>query len=137
MSISQFSNYAELAVLNWMLTSTPMSGANARPTAWYIALCLTTPTTAGGGIVEPIGSGYARQTITFSSSTGNPASCTNSNLLVFAASGGDWGTVVYTVLYDALTVGRVWGFGPLQTPTLIQTGNTLQFPAGSLAVNLT
>jgi hypothetical protein len=137
MSISQFSNYAELAMLNWMLTSTPMSGANARPVAWFLGLSLTTPTTSAGGIIEPAGSGYSRQSITFSSSTGNPAQCTNSNALVFAASGGDWGTVVYSILYDALTVGHVWAMGPLQTPTVIQTGNNLTFQSGSLAVNLT
>jgi len=135
-SISQLSNYAQLAVLNWALTTIPMTGSNARPTTWYLGLSLTTPTTSAGGVTEPVGNGYARQAITFSPASGNPGQCTNTALLGFTASGGDWGTVVYGLVYDGLTLGNCWAMGPLLNPKLLQNGDTLQFQPSALAVGI-
>jgi hypothetical protein len=137
MAVSQLSNYGELAVINWAFTTTPMSGPNTRPTAWYLGLSTTTPTSSAGGITEPVGNGYARQPITFSAASGNPAQTSNNGLLQFTASGGDFGTIVYGIVYDNPTLGNCWAMGPLLNPKLIQNGDTLQFQSGSLAISLT
>ena len=133
-TISQLTNYAQLAALNWTFTTTPMTGPNARPTTWFVALSTTQPTSSGGSVTEPVGNGYARQSCTFGASSGNPGQCVNTNLLQFTASGGDWGTVVYALVYDALTLGNAWAMGPLANSKLIQSGDSLQFQISQLAV---
>jgi hypothetical protein len=134
-SLSQFSNYAELAVMNWSFTTSPMTGPNVRPTAWYVGLSTTAPTSTGG-ITEPSGNGYARQSVTFSQSSGNPAICTNFQLLQFTANGGDWGTVLYGLVFDSLTLGNCWCFGPLANPKAVGDGDTVQFQPSTLAVGI-
>lgn len=135
-NISQFSNFGELAVLNWAYSTTPMTGPNTRPTTWFLGLSTTVPTSTGGSVTEPVGNGYSRKSITFSPPAGNPAQCSNTALLQFTASGGDWGTVVYGLIYDGLTLGNMWSFGPLLNPKLIQNGDTLQFQPSALAVGI-
>ena len=136
-ALSQLSNYAELAVCNWLFTTIPMTGLdNSRPTAWFLGLSLTVPTSSVGGVTEPVGNGYSRQSITFGPSSGNPAQCTNTGLLQFTASGGDWGTIVYGLIWDGLTLGHCWAMGPLQNQKIIQSGDTLQFQPSALAVSV-
>jgi hypothetical protein len=134
-SLSQFSNYAELAVMNWTFTTSPMTGTNVRPTAWFLGLSTSVPTSTGG-ITEPPGNGYSRKSVTFSQSGGNPALCTNFELLEFTASGGDWGTILYALVFDALTLGHCWCFGPLASPKVIDSGDTIRFQPSSLAVGI-
>ena len=136
MAISQFSNFVELAILNWTYTTTPMTGPNARPTTWFLGLSTTQPTSIGGSIGEPVGSGYSRKGINFSPASGNPGQCTNIAQINFSASGGDWGTILYGLIYDGLTGGNLWAMGPLANPKLIQNGDTLQFSPSALAVGL-
>jgi hypothetical protein len=134
-NISQFSNYGELAVLNWAFTTAPMTGS--RPTTWYFGLSTTIPTSTAGGVIEPSGSnGYSRKSITFSSASGNPGQVSNTAQINFTASGGDWGTIVYGLIYDLLTGGNCWAMGPLTNPKLVQNADTLQFQVSSLAVGL-
>lgn len=135
-NISQFSNYGELAVLNWAYTTTPMTGPNLRPTTWFLALSTTVPTTIADNVTEPAGNGYSRKSVTFGPPSGNPGRAANTVLLQFTASGGDWGTVVYGLIYDGLTLGHCWSMGPLANPKLIQNGDTLQFQPSSLAVGV-
>ena len=132
---SQFTNFAELAVMNWTFTTTAMTGSNTRPTAWYIGLSTSVPTSIGN-ITEPIGNGYSRKPVTFSQSGGNPATSTNFELLQFTASGGDWGTVLYGLVYDALTAGNCWCYGPLASPKVIDNGDTIQLQPAAFAVGI-
>ena len=136
-TLSQLSNYAQLAMLNWMLTTTPMTGPSARPTTWFLALSTTQPTSSAGSVTEPVGSGYARQSVTFGTPSGNPGQAANTNLLQFTASGATWGTIIYGLIYDALTLGNCWAMGPLTTSQIINSGDTLQFQPSALAVSLT
>jgi hypothetical protein len=113
-----------------------MSGPNARPTTWFLGLSTTVPTSTAGGVTEPVGSGYSRKSITFSPATGNPGQCVNIALIQFTANGGDWGTIIYGLIWDGLTLGNCWAMGPLANPKLIEDGDTLQFPPSSLAAGL-
>ena len=123
-------------MLNWVATTTPMTGPNTRPTTWFLGLSTTVPTSTAGGVTDPVGNGYSRKSITFSPASGNPAQCANTTLLQFSASGGDWGTIVYGLIWDALTLGNCWAMGPLANPKLIQNGDTLQFQPAALAIGL-
>jgi hypothetical protein len=101
-----------------------------------MGLSTTTPTTSGGGITEPAGSGYSRQSITFNPSSGNPGQISNDSQINFTANGGDWGTIVYGLVYDGQTLGHCWAVGPLDAARVIQNGDTLQFSQGSLTIGL-
>ena len=136
-SLSQFSNWAELAMLNWTYTTLSMTGPNIRPVQWFLGLSSTPPTSTGGGITEPVvTSGYSRKGIIFSQAAGNPGQCFNTAQINFTASGGSWGNITYGVIWDTLTGGNVWSFGPLANPKVIQDGDTLQFQPSTLAVGL-
>ena len=135
-SLSQFSNWAELAMLNWAFTTLSMTGPSARPVQWFLGLSTTAPTSTGFGITEPVGSGYSRKGIVLLQAAGNPGQCFNTAQINFTASGGSWGNVAYGVIWDGLTLGNVWAFGPLANPKVIQDGDTIQFQPSTLAVGL-
>jgi hypothetical protein len=113
-----------------------MSGLNLRPTAWFMGLSSTVPTTSGGGITEPVGNGYSRQSITFNPASSNPGQCTNFNPINFTANGGDWGSVIYGLVFDGLTLGHCWSMGPLESARTIQNNDTLQFQQGTLTMGI-
>ena len=135
MSISQLTNYGQIAVLNWLFTTNAMSGSNSRPTAWYLALSTTVPNTTAQLVTEPIGNGYSRKSVVFTQPSGNPAVTYNTALIQFTANGGDFGNILYALIYDSLTQGNCWAMGPLVSPKLIQNGDTLQFQASSVAIS--
>jgi hypothetical protein len=130
---SQFTSNAETLALNWLFTA----GAVTRPTAWYVALSTTTPTTTGSNTTEPSGNGYARQAVAFAAASGNPASTANTGILTFTASGGDWGTITYITLFDAVSAGNSLAIGQLTTSKLIQNGDSLQFAVSAITITLT
>ena len=130
---SQFTNNAETLALNWLFTA----GAATRPTAWYVALSTTTPTTTGTNTTEPSGNGYTRQSATFAAASGNPASTANTGILTFTASGGDWGTITYITLFDASSSGNTLAIGQLTNSKLIQNGDSLQFAVSAITITLT
>ncbi len=61
---------------------------------------------------------------------------TNATALAFAEATGSWGTISYFALMDALTGGNMLACGALTTPKAITTGDTPQFAAGDLSVQL-
>jgi hypothetical protein len=130
---SQFTNFTETLALAWLFTA----GTAARPTAWYVALSTTTPTTTGTNVTEPSGNGYTRQAVTFGTPAGNPASTSNTGILTFTASGGDWATITYITIYDASTAGNPLAIGQLTNSKLIQNGDSLQFAVAAITVTLT
>ena len=111
-----------------------MTGSNTRPTSWYLALSITVPNTTGQLVTEPTGNGYGRQSISFTTPSGNPAIVYNTSLIQFTANGGNFGSVVYALIYDALTQGNCWALGPLVNAKLIQNGDTLQFQPNAVSV---
>lgn len=130
---SQFTNNAETLALAFLFTT----GTATRPTAWYVELSTTTPTTTGTNTTPPSGNGYARQAVAFGAPAGNPASIANTAILTFTASGADWGTITYIVIYDALTAGNTLAIGQLTNSKLIQNGDSLQFAVSAITITLT
>jgi hypothetical protein len=131
--MSTFSDYSENLVLTWLFTT----GSATRPTAWYVGLYTSAPTDAGGG-TEVTGNAYARKaTGTLTVSGTSPTLCTNSAAIEFAAaSGGNWGTITYAAVFDALTSGNMLGWAALTTSRTINDGDILRIPAGDLDITL-
>ena len=130
--------YLRDKLLNW-LKATAFGTA---PTGTYLALFTTAPTdayTSGSPTgMEVAGSAYARQAITWSGITptaGSYDSMSNSAAITFpTASGGNWGTVVDVGIFDAVSGGNLLYYGLLSASQVVNNGNTVTFPIGSLVI---
>lgn len=123
-------NTAEKLLLDWMFTT----DAATRPTSWTVALFTTAPNNAGAGGVEVSGGSYARQSVTFTTSAGDPSNATNSAAVEWPVATAGWGTVVAAGVYD--NGGNLLGWGNLNTPREIQLDDIFRIPAGELDINL-
>jgi hypothetical protein len=123
-----FSNTFETTVLTWAFSTSSAT----RPTAWHLALYTAAPDDTGGG-TEVSGSGYARQSVTFTIS-GNTAS--NTSALEFPTATGSYGTVTHVGVFDAASGGNLIAYAALTTSKAIDTGDVLRVPAGDLDITL-
>ena len=123
-----FSNTFETTVLTWAFSTSSAT----RPTAWHLALYTAAPDDTGGG-TEVSGSGYARQSVTFTIS-GNAAS--NTSALEFPTATGSYGTVTHVGVFDAASGGNLIAYAALTTSKAIDTGDVLRVPAGDLDITL-
>jgi len=122
------SNYAETAVVDWLLGgATP-----TRPSARYLALHTADPGETGA-TSEVSGNGYARQAVTFNAASSGAA--TNSSTHTFTASGGNWGTITYFSIWDASTSGNELYSGALTTSRTINNGESLTVAAAAITVS--
>jgi len=126
--MSGFTNYLENAVMNHVFGGSPYTA----PSNVYLALFTVTPSDAGGG-TEVSSGGYSREVVSLGSVIDGAIS--NSSIISFTATGGDFGTIVATGLYDASTFGNLLTWAPI-TPATINDGDTLSFAIGSVAVSL-
>lgn len=94
--MTEFTDYLEDALLDHVFGGTTFT----QPSSIEMALSTTVISDDGTGITEPIGNGYARQTVTFAASSGG--SKANSADVDFVAT-GDWATIVATAFYDQST----------------------------------
>ena len=134
----QKSKYHSDNILNWE-AGTAMPAA---PATLYIALLTTMPTKNDGtSLVEVTGTAYARQAIT--GATGWNAIATNGDnvteqttnnaAITFPSAGSNWGTVLGTGVYDALTAGNLIEYGTLTSGSqVVNTGNIFSIPIGNL-----
>jgi hypothetical protein len=130
---SQFTNAAEILALGFLFNS----ALPTHPTSWFVALSTSTPSTTAGGVTEPVGNGYARQPVVFGAPAGNPAAVANTGALTFTATGGDWGTITYMIVYTLVSGGVDLAIGQLTNSKLIQNGDSLQFAISSISITLT
>ena len=128
-----FTNYTENAVLGHIFGSTTM----AKPTTLYVALYTVAPGEGGGGTeVGTTGTGYARQTATFTVSGTAPTQAANSASIEFPVATTAWGTITGTAILDAATGGNMLAFATLTTPKPIDIGDVLRFSVGSYVITL-
>jgi hypothetical protein len=99
----------------------------------YLALYTTTPSDAGGG-TELTGDSYSRQAVTFERTDAVAVSDVDVN---FDCEGEDWGELVAAALFDAPTDGNFLMWEPLSEPRTVEDGDSIQFAAGAIAVELT
>ncbi len=127
--MAALSNYLENALINGTLRATSYTA----PTTVYVGLFTSDPTDAGSG-TEVSGNAYARQSATFASPSGG-ASSTDADIQ-FPQATGNWGTVGWFGIFDALTTGNLMYHGALTASKTIETGDVFKIASGSLTVTL-
>jgi len=137
-----YSNYLETSLLQHFFGRVTFTPANTL----YLALTTSEPTEVGV-ISEPASaSGYYRIPIdnTQLSSSGwsvvssDPTgySLHNYGALTFGTASGDWGTITHFAVYDSLTEGNMYGYGSVNIPKFIESGDIPQWPSGNLVIKL-
>jgi hypothetical protein len=127
--MAAMSNYLENALINATLRNTTFTS----PSTVYVGLFLTDPTDAGTG-TEVSGGSYARKAITFGAPS-NGASL-NSAAVEFDQATGNWGTIPFFAIFDALTSGNMLYHGALTASKTIETGDVFKFATSSVSVTL-
>jgi len=127
--MTALSNYLENEILDHALGT----AAYTAPAAVYLALFTTDPTDSNIGS-ELTGNGYARQVATFSASSGGTTA--NTAEIVFSASGGNFGTVSHSGIYDAPTGGNLLFHNALTTSRVVNDGESLTFAIGAITASL-
>ena len=127
--MAAFSNYLENALINGTLRATSYTA----PTTVYVGLFTSDPTDAGSG-AEVSGNAYARQSATFAAPS-NGASSTSADVQ-FPQATGNWGTVGWFGIFDALTTGNLMYHGALTASKTIETGDVFKIASGNLTVTL-
>jgi len=131
--MSSFSDYTENLVLTYLFTT----GSATRPTAWYVGLFTAAPSDTGGG-TEVSGNAYARVVTGTISGSGTATTFSNAAAIEFAAaSGGNWGTIGWAGVFDAVSGGNLLAWAPLTTSRVINDGDVFRIPATSLTITLT
>ena len=109
------------------------------PAALYVALYTADPGEGssagvpGGTEVGTVNTNYARQTLTFGTSSGG--SNANTNTVSFASVGSaGYGTVTYMAIMDAVTGGAMLYHGPLTTPRTYVAGDAPSFAIGAITL---
>lgn len=117
-------------------------------TTLYVALFTAGPTDAGGG-TEVTGNAYARVSVSSSlanwsgtqgagttiASSGTSGQTSNNNTISFPTpTPSGWGTVTHFGLFDAATDGNLIIWGALTASKVINSGDSVSFPAGTLVV---
>jgi len=125
-----FSNYLETKVLDHVFGGT----AYTAPSTLYVALFTADPTDADSGTeVTTVGTAYARQTVTFTTSG---ATTSNDSAVEYSTATSNFGTVSHIGIYDASTGGNLLAHASLTSSKTIETGDVFRIPAGDLDITL-
>lgn len=121
------SNYLEDKLIDHFLGTTTYT----KPSAVYVALYSVAPTDSGGG-TEISGGSYARQTATFTASSGgatsNDANIDFTNMPAV--------TVVAIGIHDNVSAGNLLLWGTLTTNKTTDAGDTLRIATGDLDISI-
>ena len=125
-----FSNYLEDAVLNHVFTNTALTS----PTTVYVSLHTANPAEdASGAEVSTSGTGYARQSATFSVTSGT---ATTTAAVEYPTATASYGTVTHVGVWDASTAGNMLAYAALTTSKAISSGDVFRIPTGDLDISL-
>lgn len=127
--MAEMSNFLENALINATLRNTSYTS----PATVYVGLFTSDPTDAGSG-TEVSGGSYARTAVTFGSPSNGVS--TNSAAVEFPQATGNWGTVGWIGIHDALTSGNLLYHTALDTSKTIDNGDIFKIAIGSLSVTL-
>lgn len=100
-------------------------------TGHYLALYTAAPTVSGGG-TEVTGGSYARMALTFGTITAGAMS----NTVAVTFTGLPASTITHFGIISASTGGTLKVFGALNSTAAVISGDQVQFPIGSITVNL-
>jgi len=127
--MAELSNYLENKLLDHVLRNVSYTS----PTTVYVGLYTSDPADDNSG-TEVSGGSYARQILSVTTATAGVV--TSSADVTFPQATGNWGTITHIGLLDALTSGNLLMHTPLTTSKLIETGDILKVPTGSLTASL-
>lgn len=123
-----------------------MKTALVQPANVFVGLSSTTPTRTGGNVTEPSGGGYARASTAAAAwataVAGTPSSLTNATVITLPTATADWlaaANLTHFVLYSVVTGGtgaQIIGYGALDVPKGVASGDTASFAAGALTTKL-
>lgn len=138
--MSAMSDYLENKLVDHIFRAT----AFTMPAALHVGLFTAAPSDAGGG-TEVAGNAYARAQLNPSASnwantqnsgtgasTGNTGATSNSVAITFPTPTGAWGLVTHFGIFDAAAAGNLIAQGALTASKSPTTGDTVNFPPGSL-----
>ena len=121
------SNYLEDKLIDHFLGTTTYT----KPSAVYVALYTVAPGDAGGG-TEVTGGSYARQTATFTASSGGATSNdANIDFTNMPAA-----TVVAIGIHDNVSAGNLLLWGTLTKNKTADAGDTLRIATGDLDISI-
>ena len=116
-----------------LLQYTFNSNSLTRPSSLFLALHTADPTDAGGNEIS--GNGYARQSITFGTVSGNTAT-SNATVTFPACTGSAWGVISHCSIHTSASGGTMICHSALTLSKDIQIGDILQVQSGSITVTL-
>lgn len=102
------------------------------PTSIDLALYTAAPGEAGGGTEVASSNGYAREEVTFGSSSGGIGA--NTGAINFAAFGGNWGTIVASALVD--NSGNILAYKAMSPAIVMNDTDELDFDIGSIQLSV-
>jgi len=123
-----FTDYLENKVLDYVFSG----GSFSQPGTKYLALYTVAPTDSSAG-TEVTGGGYARQTVTLTTSGSDT---TNSAAVEYPTATANYGTVVAVAVLDASSGGNMLAYASLTANKTIATGDVFRVPAGDLDIAL-
>lgn len=135
-----FSTYLEVALLNHLFRATALTA----PTTLYVSLHTAAPDETGTPSNEVTGNAYDRVAVTCNTTNwGAPSTAAghsqtlNSGAIAFPTpTPSGWGTVTHVGMYDAATNGNLMFSGALTASKVINAGDTVQFAASALVIQL-
>lgn len=140
--MSAKTNYAENKIIDWLFRGQSLTP----PATWYVGLFTSNPSDAGNDGVEASGGNYARVAVannltnwagtqgagTTTVSSGTSGTTSNNVTVTFPTLTADIGTAVGFGLWDAPIGGNLWVKGALTQSKPLLTGDTPEFPPGTL-----
>ncbi len=154
--MAAWSDTAENKLVDWFFRAQAIglvgatAGAGTGPANLYVGLLTAAPSDSTAG-TEVSGNAYARVPIVSSLanwagtqgagttvvSSGNSGTTSNNNVVTFPTpTPSGWGTVGWSAVYDSLSGGNLLFWAALTIAKVINAGDAVTFPAGSLSFQI-
>jgi hypothetical protein len=117
---------------NALLNATVRNTSYTSPAAVYMALYSVAPTESTSG-TELTGSGYSRESITFSAPSLGVA--TSNVAVTFGPATADWSLITAIAIVDASSSGNILYFK--NASNQVNDGSSLEFASGDVTITLT
>jgi hypothetical protein len=115
--MGSLSDFSELELLDHVFNAAYSPAATI-----YIGLSTADPGDDAAGLSEPVGNGYARESIAFSAAASRAV--VQNGVITFTEATGSWGTISHWALFDAITAGNMLAHGAFAAAKAIVSGNT-------------
>jgi hypothetical protein len=139
--MAAMSDTLEVALINHIFRGTAYTAPATLGVALATATISDTDTTLAGKEVSG-SNAYARVAVVSNTSNWTAAvtngTTSNVNAIVFPTATGDWGTITHVAICDSTTTqaGNVLFYGALASNKIILNGDTFQFNANSVTIQI-